>query len=108
MKNKVFIVAEAGINHNGSVNLAKKLIDAASESGADAVKFQTFKTELSISKNAPKANYQKATSNCNESQYEMIKGLELDENAHKELFSYCTKKILCFYLHLLIITALIF
>ncbi len=96
MENKVFIIAEAGVNHNGSIDLAKKLIDVASESGADAVKFQTFKTELNISKNAPKANYQKVTTDCNESQYEMIEGLELDEDAHKELFSYCAKKNIMF------------
>ena len=96
MKKKVFIIAEAGVNHNGSINLAKKLIDAASDSGANAVKFQTFKTELNISKNAPKANYQKATTDCDESQYEMIKRLELDEYAHKELFSYCNEKNIIF------------
>tara|TARA_Y200000002_G_scaffold382927_1_gene402098 strand:+ start:6389 stop:7390 length:1002 start_codon:yes stop_codon:yes gene_type:complete len=96
MKKKVFIIAEAGVNHNGSINIAKKLIDAASDSGANAVKFQTFKTELNISKNAPKANYQKATTDCDESQYEMIKRLELDEYAHKELFSYCNEKNIIF------------
>ena len=58
---KVFIIAEAGVNHNGSIELAKKLIDVASASGADAVKFQTFKAEKLVSKNAQKAQYQKET-----------------------------------------------
>ena len=59
--NNVFIIAEAGVNHNGSIEVAKKLIDIASESGADAVKFQTFKAEKLVSKNAQKADYQKQT-----------------------------------------------
>ena len=71
--NKVFIIAEAGVNHNGSIDLAKKLIDVASESGVDAVKFQTFKAENLVSKNAQKADYQKQTTDKNESQFDMIK-----------------------------------
>ena len=78
MNKKVFIIAEAGVNHNGSVDIAKKLIDVASKSGADAVKFQTFKTENCISKNAEKAQYQKDNTTSLESQYEMVKKLELD------------------------------
>lgn len=78
MKNRVVIIAEAGVNHNGSVELAKKLIDAAHAAGADFVKFQTFKTELSISKNAAKANYQiNNTGAVEETQFEMVKKLEL-------------------------------
>ncbi|MFH0709175.1 MAG: N-acetylneuraminate synthase [Pseudomonadota bacterium] len=93
--NKVFIIAEAGVNHNGSIELAKKLIDVASISGADAVKFQTFKAEKLVSKNAQKADYQKQTTDSNESQFDMIKKLELDLDTHKELISYCkTKKIM--------------
>lgn len=93
--NKVFIIAEAGVNHNGSIELAKKLIDAASESGADAVKFQTFKAEKLVSKNAQKAEYQKKTTDAQESQFDMIKKLELDLNTHKELIAYCkTQKIM--------------
>ena len=60
---KVFIIAEAGVNHNGSIELAKKLIDVAVDAGADAVKFQTFKAENLVSKNAQKADYQKQTTN---------------------------------------------
>jgi N,N'-diacetyllegionaminate synthase len=86
---KVFIIAEAGVNHNGSIELAKKLIDVAVEAGADAVKFQTFKADKLVSKLAQKADYQKQTTSTNETQYEMIKKLELDENAHRVLISYC-------------------
>ncbi len=92
----VFIIAEAGVNHNGSIELAKKLIDVASEAGADAVKFQTFKTEKLVSKNAQKAEYQKETSGANESQYEMLKKLELDVATHQELMQYCKSKNILF------------
>jgi len=92
----VFIIAEAGVNHNGDVSLAKKLIDVASESGADAVKFQTFKAKNLVSKNAQKAAYQKETTGVAESQFEMIKKLELDINTHQELMSYCQKKNIMF------------
>lgn len=94
--NKVFIIAEAGVNHNGSIELAKKLIDVASISGADAVKFQTFKAEKLVSKNAQKADYQKETTNKTESQFDMIKKLELDLDTHKELISYCRTKNIMF------------
>ncbi|KFN40559.1 MAG: hypothetical protein JU82_02375 [Sulfuricurvum sp. MLSB] len=87
-----FIIAEAGVNHNGSLELAKKLIDVASEAGADAVKFQTFKADKLVSKTAQKAEYQKQTTNASESQYDMIKKLELDESAHRELIRYCGDK----------------
>ena len=93
---KVFIIAEAGVNHNGSIELAKKLIDVASESGADAVKFQTFKAEKLVSKHAQKADYQKETTDKNESQFEMIKKLELDSDTHKELMAYCKTKNIMF------------
>ena len=92
----VFIIAEAGVNHNGSIELAYKLIDVASESGADAVKFQTFKAENLVSKNAQKAEYQKQTTNQSESQFSMLKKLELDTNAHKKLINYCKKKNIVF------------
>lgn len=94
--NKVFIIAEAGVNHNGSIDLAKKLIDVASESGVDAVKFQTFKAENLVSKNAQKADYQKQTTDKNESQFDMIKKLELDVDTHKELMFYCKTKDIMF------------
>jgi N,N'-diacetyllegionaminate synthase len=93
---KVFIIAEAGVNHNGSPELAKKLIDAAVESGADAVKFQTFKADKLVSKYAQKADYQKQTTSVEETQYEMIKKLELDENAHRVLINYCKDKEVMF------------
>jgi N,N'-diacetyllegionaminate synthase len=89
---KVFIIAEVGVNHNGSLEIAKKLIDVAKECGADAVKFQTFKAERLVSKKAAKADYQKNTTDSGESQYEMIKKLELNIDAHKELISYCREK----------------
>ena len=96
MRNSVFIIAEAGVNHNGSIELAKKLIDVAVEAGSDAVKFQTFKAELTISKSAQKADYQKETTDIKESQYEMIKRLELDLDTHKELMEYCSTKGIMF------------
>ena len=92
----VFIIAEAGVNHNGSIELAYKLIDVASASGADAVKFQTFKAENLVSKNAQKAEYQKQVTNQSESQFNMLKKLELDTNTHKKLINYCKKKDIVF------------
>jgi N,N'-diacetyllegionaminate synthase len=92
----VFIIAEAGVNHNGSIDLAKKLIDVASDAGADAVKFQTFKAEKLVSKDAQKAEYQKRTTNIQESQFEMLKKLELDIEKHNELIAYCKNKGIIF------------
>ena len=92
----VFIIAEAGVNHNGSLDLAKKLVDVACSTGADAVKFQTFKAKNLSTKSSQKANYQKKTTNKEESQFDMLKKLELDINAHKELISYCKKKEIIF------------
>lgn len=89
---RVFIIAEAGVNHNGSIDIAKKLIDVASEAGVDAVKFQSFKAEKIVSKYTPKAEYQKKTTDSNEKQLEMIKKLELDYEKHKELMNYCKTK----------------
>lgn len=94
--NRVFIIAEAGVNHNGSIELAKQLIDKASEAGADAVKFQSFKAERLVTRNARKAEYQKLTTNSRESQFEMIKKLELDYNKHRELIDYCHSKNIMF------------
>lgn len=92
----VFIIAEAGVNHNGNIKLAKKLIDVASEAGADAVKFQTFKTESLVSISAQKASYQKETTDAQESQFTMLKKLELDSDTHKELIAYCKTKNIMF------------
>jgi N,N'-diacetyllegionaminate synthase len=96
MQSKVFIIAEAGVNHNGSKDIAFKLIDVAAKSGADAVKFQTFRTENLVSKKAPKADYQKLTTDPQESQFAMIKKLELDVETHKELIAHCQKKGIMF------------
>ncbi|MDF2801703.1 MAG: N-acetylneuraminate synthase family protein putative legionaminic acid synthase LegI [Anaerocolumna sp.] len=93
---KVFIIAEAGVNHNGDIELAKRLIDAAVDAKVDAVKFQTFNADYIVSKNARKAEYQLKTTNNHESQYEMLKKLELDFEAHKTLIEYCTKKNIMF------------
>ncbi|EOX9826025.1 N-acetylneuraminate synthase [Campylobacter jejuni] len=88
---KILVIAEAGVNHNGDIDIAKRLIEVASEAGADYIKFQTFKTELCISKNAKKAAYQLKTTDENESQFDMIKKLELDIEKHKILLEYCKK-----------------
>lgn len=93
---KVFIIAEAGVNHNGSIELAKKLIDVAVEAGADAVKFQTFKADSLVSKSAQKADYQKKNTDNAESQYQMLKKLELDKSAHEVIIGYCKQKKIMF------------
>lgn len=93
---KTFIIAEAGVNHNGDINLAYKLIDAAKEAGADAVKFQTFKSERIISKKAEMADYQKKNTGKNESQIEMIKKLELSYSDFSDLKKYCDEKDIMF------------
>jgi N,N'-diacetyllegionaminate synthase len=93
----VFIIAEAGVNHNGSIELAKKLIDVASDAGADAVKFQTFKASNLVSKDAKKAAYQtKNMKDADDTQYSMLKKLELDIDTHKELIEYCKVKKIMF------------
>jgi len=89
---RTFIIAEVGVNHNGSLEMAFQLIDVAVAAGADAVKFQTFKAEKVIAANAPKAGYQKETTISDESQLEMVKKLELDETAHTKLYQYCRHK----------------
>ena len=91
-----FIIAEAGVNHNGDVNLAKKLIDVAKGAEADAVKFQTFKAEDLVSKCAEKAEYQKETTDAKESQFKMIKKLELSQSDFAELFDCAQKKGIIF------------
>jgi N-acetylneuraminate synthase len=87
---KTYIIAEAGVNHNGSIEMAKDLIDVAVQCGADAIKFQTFRAEKLVSKDARKADYQKKNTGAEETQFDMIKKLELDEKAHYELIQYCS------------------
>lgn len=93
---KTFIIAEAGVNHNGSIEIAKKLVDVAVEADVNAVKFQTFKAENIISKFAKKAEYQRKATGESETQLEMVKRLELDVNAHEELMGYCRGKGMMF------------
>ncbi len=91
-----FIIAEAGVNHNGDLKLAKKLIGVAKEAGADAVKFQSFKAEDVVTRNAEKAGYQKESTSTEESQYEMIKKLGLSEADFKDLSDYAIEKGIIF------------
>lgn len=96
--NKVIIIAEAGVNHNGDIELAKNLIDAAVDAGVDYVKFQTFKSENLVSKEAKKADYQiENTQNSNENQLQMLKKLELSNSQHDLLISYCKQKNIAFF-----------
>lgn len=88
----VFIIAEAGVNHNGSLNLAKKLVDSAKDAGADCVKFQTFIARNIVSKNAVKAEYQKQQTQAEESQQDMLKKLQLSFDEFVELNEYCKSK----------------
>ncbi|EKD55400.1 MAG: N-acetylneuraminate synthase [uncultured bacterium] len=96
ISDKIFIIAEAGVNHNGSLDFAKKMVDAAKASAADAVKFQTFRTEDFVCKNAPKADYQIRAASDDGSQYLMLKSLELSENAQTDLLDYCKKQNILF------------
>lgn len=89
---KTLIIAEAGVNHNGSIELAKQLIDAAVDAGADIVKFQSFKADKIVSKSAKKASYQVTNTGNNESQLDMLKKLELSHEDHLALIAYCHSK----------------
>lgn len=98
MINKVIVIAEAGVNHNGDINKAFQLIDAAVAAGVDYVKFQTFKADNLVSKNAKKAVYQiQNTNNERDSQLDMLKKLELSHSQHEELIKYCKEKNIEFF-----------
>lgn len=98
MKDKVLIIAEAGVNHNGSLEIAKRLVDEASSAGVDIIKFQTFKAEKLVSKAAKQAEYQKKNiGNGEETQYAMLKKLELSSEQHEELIAYCNSKNIRFF-----------
>jgi N-acetylneuraminate synthase len=89
---KTLLIAEAGVNHNGSLDLALQLVDVAHASGANAVKFQTFQATRLVSRVAPKAEYQQRTTGAGESQFDMIRKLEIDEAAHRRLIARCADK----------------
>jgi len=92
MMNKIIIIAEAGVNHNGDINIAKRLIDVAAEAGVDYVKFQTFKASKLVTKNAKRAEYQDTNTKNTDSQFEMLKKLELSQEDHYHLIEYCKSK----------------
>ena len=88
-QNQVLIIAEAGVNHNGSLETAKQLVDVASEAGADMVKFQTFSADRLVTISANKAEYQNQTTDASESQHAMIRKLELSREMHEDIIAYC-------------------
>ncbi len=91
-----FIIAEAGVNHNGDPQFARRLVDIAVEAGANAVKFQTFNAERLVTPDAPKAAYQLETTGTSESQLEMLRRLELSPETHRELMDYCQQRKILF------------
>lgn len=93
---QTFIIAEAGVNHNGDMDIARKMVDAAVEAGVDAIKFQSFKTAGLILKDIEKAPYQKITTDSTESQYTMLKRLEMSKRQSMEIMGYCKKKNIIF------------
>jgi N,N'-diacetyllegionaminate synthase len=97
VRDRVLVIAEAGVNHNGDIQLAKQLIDVASEAGADIVKFQTFSASRLVTRTAKKADYQIQTTGAEESQYEMLSRLELSEDMHRELIAHCATRSIGFF-----------
>lgn len=97
MTSRTLIIAEAGVNHNGDINLAKRLIDAAAETGADLVKFQTFNADRLVTRTAKKADYQNQTTDNKESQHEMLRRLELSPEMHHELIAHCASRNIGFF-----------
>lgn len=97
MTHRTLIIAEAGVNHNGDIELAKQLIDVAASAGADLVKFQTFKADRLVTRMARKADYQIQTTQGQESQYDMLRRLELSPEAHRELISHCAARKVSFF-----------
>jgi len=97
MTESTLIIAEAGVNHNGDIELAKQLIDAAADAGADLVKFQTFSADRQVTRSAEKANYQTKATGSNESQYEMLCRLELTAGMHEVLISHCRTRGIGFF-----------
>jgi N,N'-diacetyllegionaminate synthase len=97
MTNRVLIIAEAGVNHNGDLGLARQLIDAAADAGANLVKFQTFNADRQVTRTARKAVYQTKTTDIKESQYEMLRRLELTADMHKKLIAHCEARKIGFF-----------
>lgn len=97
MTNRTIIIAEAGVNHNGDLRLAKQLIDVAAEAGVDLVKFQTFNADRLVTRTAKKAGYQNQTTDSKESQHEMLRRLELSEAMHRELIAHCAVRNVGFF-----------
>jgi N,N'-diacetyllegionaminate synthase len=97
MHNRVLIIAEAGVNHNGDLAMAKQLIDAAADAGADLVKFQTFNADRLVTRSAKKADYQTQAIGHDESHHEMLRRLELDHAMHEELIAHCATRGIAFF-----------
>ncbi len=97
MKKRTLVIAEAGVNHNGDLALARQLIDGAAAAGADLVKFQTFSANRQVTRTAVKADYQAQTTDNEESQHEMLRRLELNAEMHNELIAHCEARNIGFF-----------